>query len=97
MESVRVPQHLELEDVLAFGMGAVDLVLLGASALLAAWFYMRATLAPVELRVVLGFLVLGTGGLLGPARLAGVPIRELGLAALAFLKRPRRRTYAGDA
>ncbi len=97
MESVNVPQHLELDDVLAFGIGAIDLVVLGASGLIAAWLYVRAGLLPISLRVGLGLMLVGAGTVLGPARFGGRPVREIALAAVEFVRRPRRRIYAGDA
>jgi len=95
MEPVRVHQHLELDDVLAFGMGAVDLMLLGAGVLCAAWLYMRLG-APLMVRLTVCLPALGGGVLLGPARIGAQSVREHLLGAASYLGRPRLRLYRGD-
>jgi hypothetical protein len=95
VEPVRVHQHLELDDVLAFGMGAVDLVLLGAGVLIAAWLYVRLG-GPVVVRLTICLPAVGGGVLMGPARIGATSVREHALSAVAYLGRPRLRVYQGD-
>ncbi|HEY8739416.1 MAG TPA: hypothetical protein VIN56_02335 [Candidatus Dormibacteraeota bacterium] len=90
MEPVRVHQHLELDDVLAFGMGAVDLVVLGGAVLISCWIYLRAGL-PLPARLLLSAVALASGGLLGPGRVGDRKVRDLVLAGLQYLRRPRLR------
>jgi hypothetical protein len=96
VEPVRVHQHLELDDVLAFGMSAIDLVLLGAGVLLAAWLYVRLGASPT-IRLTVCLPAIGVGALLGPARIGAQSVREHLIGAAAYFGRPRIRLYRGEA
>lgn len=96
MEPVRVHQHLELDDVLAFGMGAADLVILGAGALLGSWVYLHLV-APMGIRLCPSLMVVATGALLGPARIGDRSLRSLAVVALMYTLRPRLLLYGGEA
>src|SRR2546428_2171783 len=51
VDSVKVPQHLELEDVVAWGLGVIDLLSLVAGAAAAWWLYL-AVPGELALRLV---------------------------------------------
>jgi hypothetical protein len=88
MESVKVPQHLELQDVVAWGMGAVDLLcVVGALAL--AWCLYLALPGEVALRAA-AVAPLGLCGLAcGLVRADDVALREWAFIAFAYAVRPR--------
>ena len=52
MEPVKVPQHLDLEDVLIWGLGAIDLVILVAGGMGAWWLYLALPI-PFGARLVI--------------------------------------------
>ena len=94
MEPVKVPQHLEIEDTLVWGLTAVDLVWLGAG-LLVGWWLVLNVPAPFSLQVVAASPAAIAGLALGPCRFAGRPLRTLIVELAAFSLRPRRRVYRG--
>ncbi|MHB8507400.1 MAG: PrgI family mobile element protein [Candidatus Dormibacteria bacterium] len=89
---MRVPQHLDLEDVLVFGLGAVDLLCLAAGGFVAWWLYL-AVPGATELRVALATPFLLAGTVFGLGRLGGETAREFAVALARYLRRPRLRVY----
>jgi hypothetical protein len=95
MEPVKVPQHLEIEDVLVFGLSAADLLWL-AGGLLVGWWILLNLPAPFPLQLAAAAPAVIAGALFGPARLADRPLRAWSTELMAFALRPRRRGYRGD-
>jgi uncharacterized membrane protein YhaH (DUF805 family) len=89
VEPVRVPQHLELEDVVAWGLSASDLVFVVAGCALAWWLYLVLP-GPFALRVAAAVPVLASGLALGIARLRDRALRGWLLLLAAYLLRARR-------
>jgi hypothetical protein len=94
MEPVKVPQNLELRDVLLWGLGALDLVCLAAGALLAWWIYL-ALPGSLVVRVVLASPFAAIGLAMAVGKLGERSLREWLLVLLAYLRRPRRHLYGG--
>ena len=88
MEGARVPQHLELEDVLAWNLGVVDLLSLFAGAVLGWWLYLTLP-DPVGARIAAGAVAVLVGAVIGVVRVGGLPLRTWIAAAAAFVVRPR--------
>ena len=89
MEPATVPQHLELDDVIAFGLGALDLVCAGGGALVG-WWVALALSDDLVARLLIAAPLALAGLILGLARVAGLPCRRWLLLALAYAIRPRR-------
>jgi PrgI family protein len=97
VERVRLPADVELEDRLAFGLTARQLLLLFATALTAYGGYaVAATVAPLPLAVATAAPLALAGTLLAFGRFEGLPADRLALAALRHLRAPRRRVLAPD-
>ena len=95
MERVRLPADVELEDRLAFGLTARQLLLLFATALTAYGGYaFAATVAPLPLAVAAATPLALAGTLLALGRFESLPADRLALAALRHLRSPRRRVLA---
>ena len=94
MEPVKVPQHLEIEDVLVWGLSATDLLWLAAG-LIVGWWLVLNLPAPLPLQVAAAAPVALAGTVLGPGRLAGRPLRAWITELISFAMRPRRRLYRG--
>jgi hypothetical protein len=84
----RVPQHLELDDVVAWGLGASDLVCV-AVAVAAAWWTWSAVAAPV-LRFALAAPLLVVGLALALLKVADRDLRSWTLVVARFASRPRQ-------
>ena len=96
MEPVKVPQHLELEDVLVWNLTAADLVWLAAGLVSGWWLFLHLPVAsPLRIGVAAAEALLGA--LLGPARLADRPLRHWVREFAAYAARPRQRVYGGPA
>jgi hypothetical protein len=95
MDSVKVPQHLELEDVLVWGLSATDLLWL-AGGLLFAWWIVLNLPTPLPLQVTVAAPAAIAGAVLGPCRFFGRPLRAWIAELMAFALRPRLRVYRGD-
>ena len=89
-----MPQHLEIRDLIAWGMTATDLVSVALGGLVAWSIYLRLP-GPVPLRVLVALPMALIGLALGPAGYAERSLREWLLAALGYLRRPRLRVYGG--
>jgi hypothetical protein len=97
VERVRLPADVELEDRLAFGLTARQLLLLFATALTAYGVYaFAATVAPLPLAVAAAAPLALAGTLLALGRFESLPADRLALAALRHLHAPRRRVLAPD-
>jgi hypothetical protein len=88
MHTAKVPQNLELDDVVAWGMGATDLLCLIAGAVVSWWIYLAA---PGELALRVAFAAPGVVVALamGLVRVDGRSLREWLIVASAFVTRPR--------
>ena len=95
MEPVKVPQNLELKDVLVWGLGAMDLVCLAVGGVCGWWLYL-AFPASFAVRLSLAAPVLAIGLLLGVGRLADRTLREWLMVVVAFARRPRCRVYGSE-
>jgi hypothetical protein len=95
VERVRLPADVELEDRLAFGLTARQLLLLFATALTAYGGYaFAATLMPLPLAVAAAAPLALAGTLLALGRFESLPADRLALAALRHLSAPRLRVLA---
>jgi len=95
VERVRLPADVELEDRLAFGLTARQLLLLFGTALTAYGGYaFAASLMPLPLAVAAAAPLALAGTLLALGRFESLPADRLALAALLHLRAPRRRVLA---
>src|SRR6266540_1951566 len=95
MERVRLPADVELEDRLAFGLTARQLLLLFATALTAYGGYATAaSMMPLPLAVAAAAPLALAGILLALGRFESLPADRLAIAALRHLRAPRRRVLA---
>ncbi len=90
-----MPQHLELEDLLAWGLSAVDLLHLALGALVSWWLYLFLP-TPTPVRIAAALAVALPASILGVGRLGERPLRAWALLLGAYLGRPRRRLYRGQ-
>ncbi|MGI0129906.1 MAG: PrgI family mobile element protein [Thermoplasmata archaeon] len=94
MESVKVPQHLDLEDVIAWGLGATDLLCAVAGAAMGWWLYL-AIPGGLAVRVVAAALAVVLGVSFGVVRLGDVSLRDWLATAAAYAIRPRLLVTGG--
>ena len=87
-ESVKVPQRLELEDVVAWGLGVVDLLCVLAGAAAAWWLYL-AIPGDVVLRLAAATPGVLSGLSIGLLRFGGVGLRQWIVIAMRYAARPR--------
>lgn len=81
MDAVKVPQHLELEDVIAWGLGPIDLLCVVAGALVGWWLYLALPGEPA-LRVIAATPPAFAGLALGVLRLGDLALRDwIGIVA----------------
>ena len=83
-----MPQHLELEDVIAWGLGATDLMCVAAGAVSAWWLYLNLPLG-FDLRVAVAAPLVLAGLALGTLRFGELALREWLRIALRYASRPR--------
>jgi hypothetical protein len=95
MEPVRVPQHLELDDVIAWGLGAVDLACIVGSGVVAWWIW-ELVPAPFDIRLGMAAPVAVTGLLIGAVRFRDRALREWLLLAAAYVLRSRLLLLAAE-
>jgi len=88
VEPVRVPQHLELEDVIAWGLGATDLVCVAAGAVSAWWLYLNLQLV-FDLRVTAAAPLVLAGLAFGTLRFGELALRDWLRIGLRYALRPR--------
>jgi len=95
MQSVKVPQNLELRDVLAWGLGAIDLLCL-ATAGVVGWWLIMAVHASFAVRVSVASPVFAIGLALGMGKLGGRTVRDWLVVVAGYVQRPRRRVYGDE-
>ncbi len=88
LEPAKVPQHLELDDVVAWGCSAADLLCLVAGALVAWWLYL-AVPGGLEMRVAVAAPSVAIGLAVGLLRVDGRSLRDWLFLAFAFALRAR--------
>jgi hypothetical protein len=89
VEPVKVPQHLELEDVIAWGLEAVDLMWVAAGTAAGWWLYVYVP-ADLDIRIAAATPVVIAGLALGTVRIGDLALREWIALAADFALRPRR-------
>ncbi len=95
MDALKVPQHLELDDVIAFGLGPTDLLCLAAGGIVAWWLYLVLPGDPAA-RVIVAAVPALIGLALGVLRLGERALREWLAIALAYALRARVLTSGGE-
>jgi PrgI family protein len=96
-DRVRLPADVELEDTLAFGLTARQLLLLGATALVTyALYTVAASALPLPVAAILCVPVAVPGAVLALGRKDGLPADRLARHALRHLLTPRRRLLAPE-
>ncbi len=88
VETVKVPQHLELEDVVAWGLGVGDLLFVVAGAAGAWWLYL-ALPGDVLIRVALATPAVVVGVSMGILRVGDQSMRDWIVIAARYAMRPR--------
>ncbi|GAC1458126.1 MAG: hypothetical protein NVSMB8_06450 [Candidatus Limnocylindrales bacterium] len=88
MESVAVPQHLELEDVVVFGLGPTDLLCAAAGVATGWWLYLQIG-DPLAVQLILSGPPVLVGLALGIGRLADRSLRHWAALVLGYHLRPR--------
>ena len=85
-ESVKVPQHLELTDVVAWGLGTADLacILLGGAS---AWCLYSALPGELVIRVACSALPAGVGLALAVVRTPAGPLRDWAVIFVRYVAR----------
>ena len=89
MQSVAVPQHLDLDDVVAWGLTATDLLCLVAGLAIGWWLALRISDALV-LQIAVGAPPAIVGVALGVVRLGDRSLRGWSAIALRYAIRPHR-------
>lgn len=84
----KVPQHLELEDVVAWGLGAADLVCV-ALGIAAAWWLASTLPGALALRVAAAMPALLAGAALGLVRVSDRDLRTWTLVIARYGLRSR--------
>jgi hypothetical protein len=88
VEAVKVPQYLELEDVVAWGLGAADLLCAAAGAAVGWWLYVSMP-GDAALRMLAAIVVAGIGVTFGVVRVGEIALRDWLAIAAAYALRPR--------
>jgi hypothetical protein len=95
MDSAKVPQHLELDDVVAWGLSAGDLLFVVAGGIAGWWTYVALS-GDVFVRLVAAGLSVTAGALLGLVRVDGRRGRSWITLIGAFVARPRVLRVGGQ-
>jgi hypothetical protein len=96
-DRVKLPADVELEDKLAFGLTARQLLLLGAAALMTyALYTIAASTLPFAIAAAVCVPLAVPGVVLALGRRDGLPADALARHALRHLLRPRRRLLAPE-
>lgn len=94
---VRLPADIEVEDRLAFGLTARQLLLAAATATAAYAFYaLASSLLPGPVALALTCPLALAGVLVALGRFEGLPADRLALSAARFLRAPRRQVLAPE-
>lgn len=88
MKAVKVPQHLDLGDVVAFGLGASDLVCVVGGVAIGWWLYL-ALPDPFVVRLAVAAPAAILGFALGIPRLGERALREWAWLVVAYALRAR--------
>lgn len=83
-----MPQHLELDDVLAWGLSAVDLLCVITGAGVGWWLYL-AVPDELALRILVSAPPVLVGLMVGALRLGELSLRDWLAIVLAYALRPR--------
>ena len=94
MKPVKVPQHLELEDVLLWGLGAVDLLFVAVSGGIAWWIWISLPIASIRVAAVAPVVLIGA--VLGPGSVQERALRDWLVTLACYRARPRRRIYGNE-
>jgi hypothetical protein len=95
VEPVKVPQHLELEDVIAWGLEAVDLMWVAAGAVAGWWLYAYLpTDLDVRIAAATPFAVAGLA--LGIPRIGDLALRDWIALLAKFVLRPHLLLAGGE-
>jgi len=91
---VQVQQNLEIEDVIAWGLGAVDLMCVAAGAG-AGWWLFEFLPGDLDIRIgaAIPLAVVGLG--LGVMRFGDLALRDWVTLAVQYALRPRRLLVGG--
>jgi hypothetical protein len=89
VESVAVPQHLDLEDVVAWGLTATDLLSAVAGIAIGWWLALQVP-GVLGLQIAVGAPPAIVGLVLGGVRIGESSLRGWLLVALRYAVRPRR-------
>ena len=95
MEPVKVPQHLELEDVIAWGLEAVDLMWVAAGAAAGWWIYAYVP-ADLDVRIAVATPFAIAGLAIGIVRVGDLALRDWIALAAHFALRPRVVLVGGE-
>ena len=95
MESVKVPQHLELEDVVAWGLGATDLLCVVAGTAAGWWLYLVVP-GTLAMRVIAAAPPVLIGLSFGALRLGDLALRDWLAIATAYAMRARVLVTGGE-
>ena len=89
-----MPQNLELDDIIVWGLGAVDLICVATGAAAGWWLY-ELLPGDVDMRigVAVPLVVVGLG--LGVMRFGGLALRDWVALGVQYAKRPRRLLAGG--
>ena len=87
MGAVGVPQDLDLDDVVAWGLTAIDLLVVVAGLALGWWLDLRIA-GPITAQLAVGAPPGLLGLALGILRIGGRPLRTWLLIALGYAIRP---------
>ena len=88
MESVKVPQHLDLDDQVAWGLSGTDLLWLVSGVALGWWLYLRVP-GPLALQLAIGAPPALVGATVAFVRVGERTLRGWVVVAVAYLLRPR--------
>lgn len=89
-----MPQHLELEDVIAWGLGAVDLMCVAVGAAAGWWLYAYIP-ADLDIRVAAAAPFAVAGLALGVVRIGDLALRDWIALGVLYAMRPRRLLVGG--
>ena len=91
---MKVPQHLELEDVIAWGLGAVDLMCVAVGGAAGWWLYAFIP-ADLDVRIAAATPFAIAGLALGVVRFGDLALRDWIALAMQYAMRPRRLLVGG--
>lgn len=92
---MKVPQNLELEDVLVWGLSAMDLLWAVSGVVIGWWLYL-AVPGPLAVRLIAAAPPGAIGLAFGVLRFGELPLREWLACVAAYTLRPRLVLIGGD-